>query len=92
LIYYVEPHPWKALKWNPMRLVKDQWDLTDDLARHIGQSFLVVTEHYGIPDLRRSFAEVTLAKTVPISPGAGGERTYRFYIARRFLGYPEDRR
>jgi 4-amino-4-deoxy-L-arabinose transferase-like glycosyltransferase len=92
LIYYVDPHPWSALKWNPMRLVKDQWDLTDDLAHHAGQSFLVVTEHYGIDDLRRSFAEVDLADTVVVSPGADGSRTYRFYVARRFLFYPWDRR
>jgi 4-amino-4-deoxy-L-arabinose transferase-like glycosyltransferase len=92
LIYYVEPHPWNALKWNPMRLVKDQWDLTDDLANHAGQSFLVVTEHYAIDDLRRSFAEVEPASTVVVSPGPDGTRTYRIYVARGFLVYSRDRR
>jgi len=92
LIYYVRPHPWNALKWNPMRLVKDQWDLTDDLSHHPGESFLIVTEHYGGDDLKRAFAEVTLAETVSVSPGPDGRRTYRIFVAKHFLGYPGDRR
>jgi 4-amino-4-deoxy-L-arabinose transferase-like glycosyltransferase len=92
LVYYVHPHPWNALKWNPMRLVKDEWDLSDDLKNHRGESFLVVDEHYRLNDLRPAFAAVEPLEDVTISPGPDGTRTYRLFIAQDFLGYPADRR
>jgi len=91
LIYYVRPHPFDAAKWNPMRRIKDQWDLTNDLAGHSGESFVLVTEHGDLGEAQ-SFAGIEPAGTVTIAHGQGGERVYGLYIARDFLGYPGDRR
>jgi hypothetical protein len=92
LIYYARPHPFGAAKWNPMRRVKDQWDLTNDLTRHPGEDFLVVSEHNYLVDMSRSFRSIEALGKLTIPLGPGRTRDYDLAIARDFTGYPQDRR
>ncbi|HJU16154.1 MAG TPA: glycosyltransferase family 39 protein [Stellaceae bacterium] len=87
LIYYVRPHPFDAAKWDGARLVKDQWDLTNDLSNYRGDSFLLVSEHDLAGEMQPSFASIEPigALIVPIGPGAA--RHYTLYLARDFQGY-----
>ena len=55
-IYYVRPHPLDAVKWSVMLRVRDQWDLTNDLAKHEGESFPLVSEYELITETRPSFS------------------------------------
>jgi hypothetical protein len=87
LIYYVEPHPLDATKWSVLHRIKDQWDLTNDLANYPGRRFLLVSEHELIPEMRPSFAAIEKLQSLTIPLGPGAARHYTLYLARDFQGY-----
>src|SRR5947208_10974633 len=45
LIYYVRPHPFGAVEWNPIPGITDQWRLMNNIGAHRGEDFLAVTVH-----------------------------------------------
>jgi 4-amino-4-deoxy-L-arabinose transferase-like glycosyltransferase len=92
LIYYVRPHPFAAAKWKLKSQAKDQWDLENDLSRHIGENFLLVSVHGLAGEMRPSFAAIEAIETITIPLGPGRERRYELYLARDFKGYPPGRR
>ena len=86
LIYYVRPHPFGAVEWNPVPGVTDQWRLVNNIGTHRGEDFLAVTVH-GLDDqMRPDFAELTPLTTIATHSGPGGGTVYRVYIARGFRG------
>jgi Dolichyl-phosphate-mannose-protein mannosyltransferase len=87
LIYYVRPHPLDAVKWQVTGRIQDQWDLTNGLSRHIGESFLLVSEHELVNEMRPSFAEIYPLAAIVIPLGPGVSHSYDLYIARDFKGY-----
>jgi hypothetical protein len=92
LVYYVHPHPFDAVKWRLTSRIKDQWDLTNDLGKHPGESFLLVSEHELVDEMRPSFAAIEPLQPIAVPLGAGTARAYTLYLARDFKGYPQDRR
>jgi hypothetical protein len=88
LIYYVHPHPFDAVIWDPVPGVSSQWDLENNLSRHAGESFLAVTVHNLADQMRPQFGELTEIKTIDIKSGPGGGQTYTLYIARDYRGAP----
>ncbi len=92
LVYYVRPHPFDAVKWKlKSGLAKDQWDLTNDLSKHLGENFLLVAEHQLIGEMQPSFAAIDPLRSIVIPVGPGASRSYRLYLARDFIGYQRDR-
>jgi 4-amino-4-deoxy-L-arabinose transferase-like glycosyltransferase len=86
LIYYVRPHPFGAVEWNPIPGITDQWRLTNNIGTHPGEDFLAVTTH-GLGELMRpDFAELTPLTTIATHSGPGGGTVYTVYIARGFKG------
>jgi len=93
LVYYVRPHPFDAVKWKlKSGLAKDQWDLTNDLSKHLGENFLLVAEHQLIGEMQPSFAAISRLGPVVIPVGPGASRRYTLYLARDFKGYQRERR
>lgn len=88
LIYYVRPHPFNAVIWSPLPQVRDQWTLTNNLSNHHGENFLAVTDLGLGHQMKTEFREFTPLREITISPGPGGSRTYRLYIARDYRGPP----
>ena len=86
LIYYVHPHPFDAVIWDPVPGIGNQWDLENNLGRHRGESFFAVTVHHLADQMRRDFAELTELTTIDIKTGPGGGQTYTLYIARDYRG------
>jgi hypothetical protein len=86
LIYYVRPHPFDAVAWDPLPGISNQWDLENNLSRHRCQSFLAVTVHDLAGQMRPDFAELTELKTIDIKSGPGGGQSYVLYIARDYRG------
>ncbi|HEV2187928.1 MAG TPA: glycosyltransferase family 39 protein [Stellaceae bacterium] len=86
LIYYVRPHPFDAVEWEPVPGVTDQWRLENSEHVHRGEDFLAVTNHQLYEQMRPEFAELTLLKTIAIHTGPGGGMTYALYIARGYRG------
>jgi 4-amino-4-deoxy-L-arabinose transferase-like glycosyltransferase len=91
LIYYVRPHPLDAVKWQLTRRIRDQWDLTNGLGKRLGGSFLLVSKHKLIDEMRPSFAVIDRLRSIVVTVGRGEARTYTLYIARDFGGYPPSR-
>jgi len=87
LIYYVRPHPLDAAKWRFTRHIKDHWDLTNDLSKHLGESFLLVSAHHLVDEMRPSFAAIEPLGRIVIPIGSDAARTYGLYLARDFKGY-----
>jgi hypothetical protein len=91
LIYYIRPHPLDAVKWKVISRVQDQWDLTNGLAKRVGDSFLLVSEHELVDEMRPSFASIDRLQSITIPLGPGAAHPYTLYIARDFRGYPPGR-
>jgi hypothetical protein len=89
LAYYVRPHPFDEVHWNPMRIVKNEWDLTNDLAHYPGGNFVVVSVDHIFGELDPAFASVERLPPLVIGIGPGAARRYGLYLARDFKGYPQ---
>lgn len=86
LIYYVRPHPFGAVEWNPIPGISDQWRLTNNIGRHRGEDFLAVTVHGLMDAMRDDFTEISPLTTIRIDTGPNGGMEYTVYIARGFRG------
>lgn len=86
LIYYVRPHPFGAVEWNPIPGVTDHWRLMNNIGTHRGEDFLAVTVHGLGEVMRPDFAELTPLTTIATKSGPGGGTVYTVYIARSFKG------
>jgi 4-amino-4-deoxy-L-arabinose transferase-like glycosyltransferase len=86
LIYYVHPHPFDAVEWEPVPGITDQWRLENSERIHHGEDFLAVTDHGLYDQMRPQFTELMLFKTIAIPTGPGGGMTYTLYIARGYRG------
>jgi hypothetical protein len=85
LIYYVRPHPFDALKWNPGHGVHDQFDLTADAKDHVGENFIFVGPRPELGELPSYFAEIGTIGHVTIL--SGGRREYLMVELKGFKGY-----
>lgn len=92
LIYYVRPHPFGAVEWNPVPGITDQWRLTNNIALHRGEDFLAITVHNLADQMRPDFAELAPLTTIATKSGPGGGTVYTVYIARGFRGDGHQRR
>jgi hypothetical protein len=92
LIYYVRPHPWGAVEWNPIPGITDHWRLVNNIGDHRGEDFLAVTVHGLVDEMRPEFAELTTLTTIAIDTGPKGGMTYTVYLARGFRGDGRRRR
>jgi 4-amino-4-deoxy-L-arabinose transferase-like glycosyltransferase len=89
LVYYVRPHPWDAVKWDLLDRVRDEWDLTNNLKKHLGGKFLLVAKHDLAAEMAPSFAALDPIGSLAIRLGPGAERHYTLWLARDFKGYPQ---
>ncbi len=87
LIYYVRPHPFDALKWNPHRTLHDQYEMDTHLEDAVGQNFIYVTSRGDISDVAQSFESVQLVDTIVIRIYKDYKMVYRVYYLKNFKGY-----
>jgi 4-amino-4-deoxy-L-arabinose transferase-like glycosyltransferase len=94
LVYYVRPRPLDAVEWNPIPGIWDQWLLTNNLARHVGEDFLAVARHGLIDEMRAVFREIVPLGTIESNAGSRSVRSYQLYVLRGYRGpaTPEPRR
>jgi hypothetical protein len=87
LIYYVVPHPFDALKWNPGGAIHDQFDISSDAKTHIGENFLYMGPREGLGELPKYFASVGSVGHITISLGGGTTREFLVAHLNGFKGY-----
>jgi len=94
LVYYVQPHPFDSLKWNGAGGIHDQFDLTAQPEKFIGQNFLLISYRNNLDEIVSRFAtsgpieQITIFLGPPIK--AGGEpltRAYKVRLLGDFKGY-----
>ena len=86
LTFYVRPHPFGAVEWNPIPGITDEWRLVNNIGDHRGEDFLAVTVHNLAREMRPDFAALIPLTTITTTTGPNGGRTYKIYIARDFRG------
>ena len=87
LIYYVRPHPFDALKWNPSGQVHDQFDMTANLGTHPGADILFVGPRREPADLPAHFNETVAVGRIVVNLGGGTTRDYLWVELKGFKGY-----
>jgi 4-amino-4-deoxy-L-arabinose transferase-like glycosyltransferase len=89
LIYYVHPHPFDALKWNGEGGIHDEFDLTAQPERYIGEDFLLVARApENVQRILARFASVEpIEQHIDIRLGRDTLRTYKVYWLHGFQGY-----
>ena len=94
LIYYVEPHPFDASKWDPDGRIDDHFDLTRRLERSAsagaktkGRAHLLVTSRADTSAITSRFAESRPVTRIRIPVGKTRHREVRIIYLEGFLGY-----
>ncbi|GAB4191694.1 MAG: glycosyltransferase family 39 protein [Thalassobaculales bacterium] len=87
LTYYLRPESLRAVKWNHDGRIKDHFELTTDLERHRGESFLLVTRFPDAGHLAARFAAAGFLGTVETRVNPGLTRELRLYRLDGFKGY-----
>jgi len=95
LMFYVEPHPFDALEWDPNG-VHDQFELSQRPAFDVGGDFLLVSQNReNIGPILARFKEVGPPQAITVFTGRRGavaspaeQRHYAVYFLRGFKGFP----
>jgi hypothetical protein len=87
LMYYVRPHPFDAVIWNPGGGARNQFEMDTDMNRYVGRDFLFVTQTEIPPWIAERFASVSPPVHITIPLGSGFARRYFVYEAVGFKGY-----
>jgi dolichyl-phosphate-mannose-protein mannosyltransferase len=89
LIYYVEPHPLDALKWNGEGGIHDEFDLTAHPERYLGRDFMLVAKSPdNVQRIRSRFASVDpIEQQIYIPLDRKTARIYKVYWLHGFQGY-----
>ncbi|MGY9057427.1 MAG: ArnT family glycosyltransferase [Alphaproteobacteria bacterium] len=64
MMYYVRPHPWDMVKWNPDGHIDDHYELTSSHAALKGRTSILLTRAEEPGDVAAAFAEVADLGTV----------------------------
>lgn len=86
LLYYVTPHPVKAIKWNDSTKIGDHYDLTSDISKYIGKDFLFVTMDESADDMDEYFENIERVGNVEINPHGDKAVNYYVYYLKSFKG------
>lgn len=88
MIYYLKPHPFDALTYNPSKKVHHQYDMHNRLTQmHQGKTLLFITEDNNISYLKNNFENIKHLKEVNIPLYKDFNRSYHLYRLEGFKGY-----
>jgi len=88
LIYYVEPHPFNAVAWNPKGQLQNHYELVTTMEDKIGKDFIYVTEGNDIQSMRQSFKSVRQLTEIHVAVHEDYSLDYRVFYLQGFKGYP----
>jgi len=87
-IYFLNPHPFDSVIWNPKGLYKNHYDLTTTLNDKIGEDFIFITKHkYSINEIKKSFKNSKLLSISSVKLYKDFSRVYYLYLLKNFNGY-----
>jgi 4-amino-4-deoxy-L-arabinose transferase-like glycosyltransferase len=68
LLYYVRPHPFYMIKWNPDGSIGDHYDLTTDIEQSFTKDFLLVTQQRHIDHISAYFENMERVGHITLTP------------------------
>lgn len=87
LLYYVQPHPFDSVMWNPKGQRLNHYEMQTDLGQEQGQDFLYVIRHDWPGRASPRFESADLVATFRSRAYTGGALELRAYMMRNFQGY-----
>ncbi|MCE3232054.1 MAG: hypothetical protein K0R98_311 [Rickettsiaceae bacterium] len=88
LLYYVHPHPFDAVKWNPTGRLADHFDLTTDINKSSAKNFLyITTSQTADKDKLNYFESAERVGNIEIKPYEDFATEYYVYYLVGFKGY-----
>lgn len=88
MLYYVLPHPFDAVKWNPYGEIHDHYDLTTTMRGKEGDDFIFITRAPTPAAIEGRFEYISLLKDLSVSLYDDTyTRPMRVYLADGFKGY-----
>lgn len=87
LIYYVSPHPFDAVKWNPDGAIHDYFDQTTTLVPGPGRYIYITDQPEGPTLLAPHFAAARPLGTIADHVSAGHGRPLSVWLLEDFRGY-----
>ena len=87
LMYYVRPHPFDAMIWNPGGGARNQFEMDTDMNQYVGHDFLFIAQSEIEPSIAARFAAVSPPIHIIIPLGSGFARRYFAYELVGFKGY-----
>ncbi len=87
LIYYVLPHPFDAVIYNPGGGARNQFEMETDMNSYVGRDFLFITQSEIEPWNAAFFTAVSPPIRITIPLGSGATRRYFAYDLGGFKGY-----
>jgi hypothetical protein len=91
LLYYVHPHPFDAIKWNPTGKLGDHFDLTTDINDAGTKDFLFVTMSNTASEVVPYFENIERVGNVEVKPYDDYAINYYIYYLSGFKGYSADK-
>jgi len=89
MVYYVRPHPFDAVVWNPHRQLRSHYDLTRSMDDYLGRDFIYITDVQDIFWVSDRFRTVRKLKSIRVPVHADLVLAYDVYYLHDFLGYKE---
>ena len=90
MLYYVRPHPFDAVKWNPRGGARDHYDLTTDIASAAGRPLLLVTGGADAAHVAPAFDSARRVATLEARPHEGLALRREVWRLEGFRGYPRE--
>jgi 4-amino-4-deoxy-L-arabinose transferase-like glycosyltransferase len=87
MLYYVRPHPFDAVMWNPRGQRNNHYELTTDMSSSAGENFLYVIRHDWPGRAGDSFASFRQVATFRSRAFTGDVLSLRAYVLEDFRGY-----
>lgn len=89
MIYYIKPHPFNAVIWNPRGELQDHYDLTTTMNDKKGKDFIFVSEQPDLALLQASFESVKFLTEIHVAIHKDYSLNRQIYFLKGFKGYPE---
>lgn len=87
LLYYVQPHPFNAVKWNPSGKIGDHFDMTTDINKAASKDFIFVSQSPEIGAIAEKFEAAEKIGNITIAPYPDYVTEYYLYHLQGFKGY-----
>lgn len=87
MIFYIKPHPFDAVMYNPSHKLRNHFDLVTDLQKHIGEDFIFVSKRKDIQDIEKRFESAKFLGKIDVPLYKDFKRVYYVYYLKSFKGY-----